>query len=1689
MNNGRFFLFCILVLSNSFGNTKGEPQFSEEYFPRESPRSLEVSDNLILVEYSRNFNGNLKGFVSKNTEIIISHAYLDDDKTDYIDNITTLEIKPGTKLRLGFSSPPTTLAYFFFNMTKIKSIDLSSFDSTQVTTMRSLFDGCTSLESITFGANFNTKKVTIMNSLFYDCSALTSIDLSQFNTESVTDMDLMFFNCNILTEINLTNFKTTKLVTAIGIFESCSSLVSIDLSSFNTEKMVYMSFMFSECSELTSINFGSNFNTKNVRYMDNMFMECEKLTILDLSHFRTPSLISMVEMFEECSSLVGLDISNFDLKQKNGRKVDISDMFSGVTNLKYLNLLDIELGEIDFSKSDLNDIANLIVCKNEETTAFSDTTSKIFRCCETPFNSSLCNYIIVKYTNFSEKLNGFVSVNRNIIISHLYLDDNETDYIDKIETLKIKSGTKLRIQFNHPLTILSYFFYYMRRIKSIDFSHFNSTELTDMGYLFYFCIALEAITFGDAFDTKKVTKMNDLFSGCIFTSIDLSTFNTESVTNMNSMFVRCNRLNTVNLSNFNTTSLETAIDMFRLCRALVSIDLSSFNTKNAKLIGGMFYNCNKLTSINFGNNFNTENITNMDYMFSGCVKLTSLDLSQFRTTSSVSMVEMFADCSSLVALDISNFRMSLYGVDYTDMFRGVTNLKYLNLQNATLNFYDFSKTYLNNVTNLTVCKKEGTTPFSNTTSKAFRCCETPFNSSLCNYIIVEYKNNFTDKLIGFNTRNSEINKAYIYYYDDFDYIVNISKMEIKPGSKLKIEFSTLPTSLNEFFFNMTKIKAIDFSHFYSNTVKGMKSLFNGCTELETVIFGENFNTKNVTNMNSLFSGCSHLASIDLSKLNTELVTDMNLMFYQCSELTEINLTTFNTINVKTIEGMFQSCSALVSLDLSNFNVTYVTSMNRMFSGCSELTSINFGSNFDVRGAYTMDSMFKDCVKLTSLDISQFKTLNCYSYVEMFAGCSSLVVLDISNFDFDKGRRRVDYSNIFRGVTNLQYLNLLNIVLAEYNEIDFSNTALNSLGNLTICIKDANKLFSNRTSKSFRCCETPFNKSKCGYNYIVVEYSKNFNDNLIGFISKNPEINISHIYLDDEVNYVSNIRTMVIKPGSKLKIEFSAPVTTLAYFFYNMTKIKSIDFSHFDSSEVTDINSLFSRCVELETITFGDDFNTKKVTNMSNLFYGCSNLTSIDLSKFNTEFVTNMSYLFSGCNSLESINFNGIDTSSVVDMSNMFYNCRSLKISELLNFNTKKVTNMSYMFYGCKSLEVLNLTNFNTSDLLNMKAMFRNSDSLVTLDISTFNTRKVTTMAYLFSGCGKLKNLYYISVLDSPSVIDRIGMYDGCDSLFSPDNPDFRGSYNDSSLPNGIVLLGFNSYKLISNNNKITFNIYFYSYEYFEFPQLLYLSAYIIYNSQLRLLQNENNVECIKGEETLNYIEKYECGVNIENLDIKNIGLNDSIDFGTENNLIISPLASEHINNLQNLENIDLYDDLFDNADIFILYNSKLEQNGKLLNVTGEMKDDPQLPIGKNITLLVKSEEEQTKHEINCNVSDNDTSKYTLICNIINNTITYDLNNSMSIMDNDIIMIYFEDGNSTTNKPVTDKSNTYKLNRKYYSKSNSGISSGAIVAIILCPILALALVSAIIFYSKKNNNKRPTMENQSSLVRIDINKNI
>ena len=68
--------------------------------------------------------------------------------------------------------------------------------------MGGMFLGCSSLTNINL-SNFNTQNVTNMWSMFDGCSSLTNINLSNFNTNKVTDMRSMFFGCSSLKDKNI----------------------------------------------------------------------------------------------------------------------------------------------------------------------------------------------------------------------------------------------------------------------------------------------------------------------------------------------------------------------------------------------------------------------------------------------------------------------------------------------------------------------------------------------------------------------------------------------------------------------------------------------------------------------------------------------------------------------------------------------------------------------------------------------------------------------------------------------------------------------------------------------------------------------------------------------------------------------------------------------------------------------------------------------------------------------------------------------------------------------------------------------------------------------------------------------------------------------------------------------------------------------------------------------------------------------------------------------------------------------------------------------------------------------------------------------------------------------------------------------------------------------------------------------
>jgi len=206
--------------------------------------------------------------------------------------------------------------------------------------------------------------------------------------------------------------------------------------------------------------------------------------------------------------------------------------------------------------------------------------------------------------------------------------------------------------------------------------------------------------------------------------------------------------------------------------------------------------------------------------------------------------------------------------------------------------------------------------------------------------------------------------------------------------------------------------------------------------------------------------------------------------------------------------------------------------------------------------------------------------------------------------------------------------------------------------------------------------------------------------------------------------------------------------------FSYSGYKELDLRPFDASKVTNMKSMFSNQPYITEINFSN-FNTSNVTNMGRLFYK-NWIKKLDLSSFDTRKVIYMNAMFMEAYSVEEINLSSFDTSNTWFMGNMFQNTHALKKLDLHNFNTQTVTHMQYMFYnsgvpnldlsnfdtskvkdmksmfgGLRNLEELNLSNFDTSNVENMSHMFSNTEKLKTLDISNFNTSKVTDFSMMF----------------------------------------------------------------------------------------------------------------------------------------------------------------------------------------------------------------------------------------------------------------------------------------------------------------------------------------------------------------------
>ena len=411
---------------------------------------------------------------------------------------------------------------------------------------------------------------------------------------------------------------------------------------------------------------------------------------------------------------------------------------------------------------------------------------------------------------------------------------------------------------------------------------------------------------------------------------------------------------------------------------------------------------------------------------------------------------------------------------------------------------------------------------------------------------------------------------------------------------------------------------------------------------------------------------------------------------------------FETFSPTTLNNFLANLTKLETITgLEYLNTENVTDMSSLFYGCGKLTSLDL-SHFNTANVTNMSSMFKGCTGLTSLDVTNFNTANVTDMSYMFFGCRRLKEIYVSDKFFTNSVQ--SSVEMFLGCSSLS------------GDIDWtSDKADDKTYAKTGGGYFRDKAYDNRPFVKFADGTLTF---RCGYKKIFgdKEYALNSGENSPAWKAKSG--NITQVVFDASF---ANAR----------------PTTCFKWFssFSKLTQVKGVE--NLNTENVTNMGNMFAGCSSLASLDV-THFNTANVTNMNSMFYLCSSLTSLDVTHFNTEKVTDMRNMFGDCNELTSLDVTHFNTAKVEGMSGMFAHCSSLTSLDVTHFNTEKVTDMSQMFNGCACLASLDVTNFNTANVSNMEYMFCDGSNLKAIYASDkFVTNAVTKSSGMFEGCKSL----------------------------------------------------------------------------------------------------------------------------------------------------------------------------------------------------------------------------------------------------------------------------------------------------------------------------------------------------------------
>ena len=408
--------------------------------------------------------------------------------------------------------------------------------------------------------------------------------------------------------------------------------------------------------------------------------------------------------------------------------------------------------------------------------------------------------------------------------------------------------------------------------------------------------------------------------------------------------------------------------------------------------------------------------------------------------------------------------------------------------------------------------------------------------------------------------------------------------------------------------------------------------------------------------------------------------------------------------------MFDGCGSLTSLDLSSFDVSNVTSMAYMFSSCDNLTyfkhpkkgSCAIPENVVTLDLSALDSSYLSSVSFRNLDkleniIWGDKSNATFTSLERkFSGCTSLKELDLSGWDVSQV---VSASNMLAGCSALTKLNL-------------SGWDLSKIGRYSISFSDCVSL------REIEMCDATL-------------------ETIIHIQEKLAESNLPQV-----VRLVCNGEDVFTDQGN---VEFTFTGSQCNFtlndtsFYATSSPCKRSLMGDLGIPVLTSCVSAFTNSPITSLISFP---NTSNITNMSNMFDGCSNLSSIDMGLFDTSNVTIYEEMFQGCSSLTSFVFNPQNKEELW-IPRMLCYCSSLKYAD---FSGVKFGQSNGLFYGCSSLEEINFSNADFSEImvegidLQSKYIFGQCTSLKTIDLTNAYLGDRFFENMTFAGCSALEEI-------------------------------------------------------------------------------------------------------------------------------------------------------------------------------------------------------------------------------------------------------------------------------------------------------------------------------------------------------------